>query len=228
MVKKLTGGDTVSERTLNNALYRPFRLEATFWLHTNHLPKTEGLDQGFRDRLIVLPFLARFLAQDRLDEELPYNKTNSAVAPATVFLAEPRAELDQRLMKEMPGILGRLVKQAMMLLAMGGSLPPPPPICRRYAADYLFEQDLVGQFIEARCLLAPTEKEYSKNLYTEFKEWCVKEQDMDVKNVMSHQAFGQKLRPHVRDKKRDKVGPYYEGISIKENDGNKEENSSLF
>ena len=206
-IKSLTGGDKVSERTLNNALYRNFRLEATFFLHSNHIPQTAGLDRGFQDRLVVLPFLARYLTPDKLAKAQKDGEPN-------VFPVESRTELDRRLDLEMPGILARLVASARKLLAMGCRLPPPPPISVEYASNYLYDQDLVGQFIEARCLLGSAYKASAKNLYKAFKEWCTEEHDMETRKVPSQQAFGRGLHARIRDRKRDSHGWTYEGIAL--------------
>ena len=223
--KKLTGGDKVNERSLNQATYRKFFLEATFILHTNHLPRTGGLDRGFQDRLVVIPFLSRFLTPDKLAEA-------QAAGERNVFPAEPRAELDKRLDSEMSGVLGRLVKAAGAFLLSGGFLPPQPPICRQYGEDYLYDQDMPGQFILARCALGPERKAFARDLYMAFKEWCIETRGMEARKVPSETAFGRALHARFRDRKRDRQrGWCYTGLSLSDSAKEKKEeetNETLF
>gem|GEM_PF-3585628 len=219
--KKLTGGDKVNERSLNQATYRKFFLEATFILHTNHLPRTGGLDRGFQDRLVVIPFLSRFLAPDKLAEA-------QAAGERNVFPAEPRMELDRRLDGEMSGVLGRLAKAAGNLLLSGGFLPPQPPICLQYGEDYLYDQDMPGQFILARCALGPEREAFARDLYMAFKEWCVEARGMEARKVPSETAFGRALHARFRDRKRDhKRGWRYTGLSLKSDSEERHEEEEM-
>jgi len=209
--KKLTGGDTVSERNLNKAPYRSFKLEATFILHSNHMPKANGLDMGFQNRLVVIPFLSQFLPPDKLAEALANGETN-------VYPEINRTEMENRLNQEMSGILARLATAAMKLLSMGGQLPPPPPACRKKAEDYIYDQDLPGQFLKARCEIVPdlTKRIRANVLYRAFKSWCETEKDIDSRDVMKNQPFGRAIRTRLKNTKRDSSGWLYLGIRLLE------------
>jgi len=207
--KGLTGGDEQSERTLNTPLYRDFQIEATIVLHSNHLPRVAGLDRGFQNRLVIIPFLAQFLLQAELAEAEAKGKKN-------IYLAQPREIIDECLKKEMSGILGRLAASAQVLLALGGRLPPPPPICRKYAEEYLLDHDLPGQFIEECCIQGAQYFATFKKLFKAYKEWCVSTRDMEPKDKKINQTIlGNALRVRFT-KNRSSEGVYYEGLDLKD------------
>jgi phage/plasmid-associated DNA primase len=54
--KKLTGGDSMSARGLNEAL-KDFRNSAQIVINTNHLPKYDSHDDAVSVRAVVIPFL---------------------------------------------------------------------------------------------------------------------------------------------------------------------------
>jgi len=209
-LKGLTGGDEQSERTLNNDDYKDFDIKATLVLHSNHIPRVAGLDRGFQNRLVVLPFLSQFF-EDPEDLAAARDKGEKHI-----FLAEPRDEINRRLKKEMSGILGWAIASAQKLLISGGRLPPPPPICREQAEEYLYENDLPGQFIEAMCIQGPGHKTTFKKIYKAFKEWCEGERDMTASEISKkRKTLAQALRVRFPDPKKSNGDVIYMGIDLK-------------
>ena len=119
-VKRATGADMVSARFLykNPFTYRPnFKI----WITTNHLPRLKSVGPDMRRRIHVL--------------ELDY------------IPAKPDHDLEEKLVKEHPGILAWMIKGAEDWIEQG--LNAPRSIMKP-TDQYFSEQDTLGAWIEER------------------------------------------------------------------------------
>lgn len=145
LVKQLTGGDRLVARYLHA---NPFEFDPThkLWLATNHRPEVRGTDDAIWRRIRMVPFEVTIPEDDR------------------------DASLGGRLLEELDGILNWALDGVSGWLADG--LGNPDKI-RKATTAYRDEQDVIGQFLEERCVLSPGQAYvYTADLYRAYDEWC--------------------------------------------------------
>ncbi len=149
LVKQLVGGDMITARRL----YRDeieFRPTFKLFLAANHKPQVWGTDHAFWRRVRLIPFTVT-IPPERQDRGL-LNKLRS----------------------ELPGILNWALEGCRQWLANG--LQEPAAVLAATRA-YEAEQDLVGEFVNDRCVLssngrAQTARVERKELYGLYETWC--------------------------------------------------------
>ena len=185
------GGDAIAVRTLHSDIYHLFNQTHTMIIHTNKAPRLYEGDKGLARRLRMLPFRSQF----RNPAEGPENPAEG------IFHARDRAELERIFESEMSGILGWMVRCAIKFLANSRRLPPAPPMVVAESADYMTENDIVEQFIEAKCKRVEGFNTVASALYRDFKLWCEEEKDMEKKEIISSTRFGRQIKGHVKSHK---------------------------
>lgn len=123
LVKRLTGGDTLTARFLRAEFFE-FKPQFKAWLATNHKPEIRGTDEAIWRRLRLIPFTVTIPEEERDDD-----------FPAT-------------LLDELPGILNWALAGYMDWNA--NRLVTPTSV-RAATRDYRAESDLIGQFIDEEC-----------------------------------------------------------------------------
>lgn len=68
-IKNFTGGDQQKYRLLFSNQLRTFFPQADLNLFCNKMPTTDGEDGGMARRLRVIPYLSKFVSEDKVDEE---------------------------------------------------------------------------------------------------------------------------------------------------------------
>lgn len=160
-VKSLSGGDTVTARLLFKE-FIDFAPIMKLWLGTNHLPTIHGTDWGIWRRMVVLEF-RRIFGDDEKDPNL-----------ATT------------LETELPGILAWLVQGAQNWYANG--LCPPQSVLEA-AASYRRAEDILGQFLEEACEVAPGAATPAGALHSAYRRWA----ELNGYPPMTAKALGQRL-----------------------------------
>ena len=94
--------------------------------------------------------------------------------------------LNEKLLREAPGILARIVRGALKYQAEG--LPTPTTVTAA-GEEYRAEEDTVGQFIEACCLLYPGATVRAGLLYQRYVSHC---RSCNVQPIANN-SFGQQL-----------------------------------
>ena len=143
LIKRLTGGDTLSARIPYAKEEVSFRPNVVPIMSSNHDVRIEGTDHGIWRRIKQVPFNVKF---------------------------EPDKEkgLDQKLLSERDGIFNWLLKGVKIYLDNG--LTEPPAIAentKRYRAS----QDVVSEWITDCCLINQGD-EKQKILYGSYLGWC--------------------------------------------------------
>jgi putative DNA primase/helicase len=139
-VKQLTGGDTVAARFLYGEHFE-FRPEFKLMLVTNHRPKVDGDDDAIWDRIRLVPFEQNFRGREEKD-------------------------LPEKLMGEMPGILRWAVEGCLAWQRDG--LGEPAAVSRA-TSEYRQDEDLLGAFLEERCILdGEIEPAKLRNAYADY------------------------------------------------------------
>ena len=182
LVKRLTGGDRLRARLLyaNSFEFSPTH---KIWLSTNHKPVIVGTDHAMWRRIHLIPFTQRFEGE-RADKKLP-----------------------QTLRQEGPGILTWLVEGSLEWQRDG--LRPPPAVVAA-TGEYRDEMDLLGRFIEERCVLL-AELEYPATpLYQAYRRWC----DFSGEACASQTTFGLRLAERGIGKAK-KGTVHYKGIALR-------------
>jgi putative DNA primase/helicase len=143
-LKGLSGQDTLTARHL----YRPyfnFRPQAKLWLRTNYKPRVSDHTPAMWERLRLIPFRAYFPPERR-------DKT-----------------LREKLLAEASGILNWLLAGVREWIRIG--LREPAAVLEA-TESYRQEQDLIGQWINERCVVDPKAVTAFKDLYEDYQAWC--------------------------------------------------------
>lgn len=158
-VKALTGGDTIMARFLNKEWFE-FKPQFKLWLATNHLPRITGNDLGIWRRIHTIPFTV------------------------TVAKEDVDGDLENKLKAEADGILAWICEGAyewfLTAREMGSGLIIPDDVAKAND-EYRESSDLVGKFIEERCMIFPGkmhDDDFStsmSDLYDSFREWSIAE-----------------------------------------------------
>jgi putative DNA primase/helicase len=143
LIKDVTGGEPITGR---HPYGRPFTFQPLFklWFGTNHEPAISGTDPAIWRRPRKIPYTVNF--EDCKDE--------------TLF---------DKLIQEIPGILRWAVKGC-LLWQMNGL--EPPKAVKDATTAYRRAMDVVGRFIEERCILTSYGKVESTTLYHAYVKWC--------------------------------------------------------
>ena len=150
-VKGLTGGDLIRARRMRQDFWE-FKPTSKFVICTNHKPEITGTDHGIWRRIRLVPFRVRF-----------WNPDTDPAGPA--HLRQDKALAD-RLRGEREGILAWLVRGCLDWQANG--LPVPTAMAEE-VASYRDSQDIVGRFLEERCVSASGARVKSSVLYAAYR-----------------------------------------------------------
>ncbi len=164
LVKELTGKDTVSARFLYGE-YFEFKPQFKLFLSTNNKPVIRGADNAIWRRIKMIPFNVQF------GEGLDLPRDN---------------DLEDKLRIELPGILAWLVRGCLSWQEEG--LAPPDEVTEAIAA-YRAEMDVLAEFLEDCCLVAPGLTATSADIYAAYTRWG-EEAGMKDKELMKQRTFG--------------------------------------
>ena len=161
MIKSLTGGDSIKARFLYSEHFT-FDPQFKIWLGANHKPIVRGTDEAIWRRIRLVPF------------------------EVTIPEAERDPTLLQKLATELPGIL-RWALVGCERWQQGG-LACPKKV--RFATDqYREASDLIGEFIDESCSVAPDLLSPVSDLYKEYQSWC----EASGERPLSKHDFGVRL-----------------------------------
>jgi putative DNA primase/helicase len=182
-VKHLTGGDTISARWMHGNPFT-FKPAHKFWIAANHKPRVSGTDLGFWRRVHLVPFTVT-IPEEGTDRELP---------------AKLRAEL--------PGILRWAVDGS--LDWRRGGLRPPPAVLEATRA-YRSGEDVLGAFLEERCVQEPGARVVGSALFAVFREWAEKNGERPI----TARAFGDALEERGIERGRSHGQRWFLGLKLK-------------
>lgn len=154
LVKQITGGEKMSARFLRQE-YFEFTPQFKVFFTTNHKPIIKNNDEGIWRRVRLVPFTVT-IPEDKIDYDLP-----------------------TKLREEMPGVFRWAVEGCLKWLASG--LGESTAI-KKATNDYREDMDILGPFFEEKCVVHKNAKVEAKRLYTLYKEWCFKNDEMEIKN----------------------------------------------
>lgn len=144
-LKQLTGGDEVTARFMRQDFFT-YMPQFLLVAAGNHKPSLKGVDEAIRRRINLVPFLQNIGSKER-DKDLP-----------------------EKLKAEWPAILRRLIDGCLAWQREGLN---PPASVREASEEYLAAEDMLGQWLEERCLISHRIEFTSiASLYGDWKAWC--------------------------------------------------------
>jgi putative DNA primase/helicase len=137
----------------------------------NHKPSLRNVDEAIRRRFNLVPFTV------------------------TIPRAEQDLQLAEKLKDEWPGILAWALEGCLEWQCEGLK---PPHVVVEATTNYLTDEDAIGRFIAVKCERHPQAQVELKDLYAEWKTYCVATGETHV----SEKSFSQKLEGQklIKDK----------------------------
>ena len=184
MIKTLTGGDKISARFLFQEFFQ-FDPTWKLWLATNHKPEIRGTDLAIWSRPKLIPFTVSFEGRENrgLKAEL--------LSP-----------------KLLSGVLRWAVEGAVEYYK--GGLNYPAEVLQA-TQEYKAECDLLGRFIEDKCLRLPTAECKARVLYQAYQKWT---EEIGESKAMTEKSFSLQLQSRGYKNKRRTDCKYWEGVNL--------------
>jgi putative DNA primase/helicase len=188
LLKQLTGGDSITTRTLFSDVVT-FRPTHKVMLLTNHKPHVNADSQSIWDRILLIPFENRFVDNPGPGE----------------YKRDPR--ILETLQAEAGGILAWLVRGCLEWRHDGLN----PPACVILATeDYRTAEDTLGEFI-ADCLIGGEGNQATaREIWTVYEQWK-KDNGIDGLNKIQ---LGKKLSKRYGEPKRTNRDRLYMGVGV--------------
>jgi putative DNA primase/helicase len=187
-VKALTGRDLITARRMreDNWTWAPTH---KLFLAANSKPRVPESDEAAWRRILLVPF----------DETIPE--------------AERDPRLEERLAKELPGILAWAVRGCSEWLQDGAGRKglAAPERVREATANYREEEDLVGGFLEARCVLGGSYQVQQPVLYKSFCGWCDETKDEPLRK----RDFNARIQQRFGDAKKGNGARQWHGVTLR-------------
>ena len=181
-MKQATGGDPIRARHLYKEAFQ-FNPEFALWLATNHKPRIYGTDFAIWRRVRLIPFSVTIPPEQR------------------------DGDLETKLLHEAEGILDWAIEGAVEYRQHG--LQAPAEVLQA-TDEYRTAEDVIGQFIEDRCVLGKTEMESKGTLYRAYREWTEDQGD----RPLSQRKFGAYLEEHGYEEYRRNSERLWVGIRL--------------
>lgn len=184
LIKDLTGGDSMSARFLYG---EPFIFKPAFklWLYGNHKPTITGTDDGIWRRVRLIPFTV----------QIPENERDP--------------NLLAKLKNELPGVLAWAVRGWQRYQADG--LQPPAAVATA-TIEYRNESDIIGTFLDERCVLGASMIVRGQQLYDAYSEWS----KAGNLRPLTNPRFARALNERNYENERDRRGMFWCGIGLME------------
>lgn len=188
VLRQLTGGDTITARKLYEELFE-FRPTHKIWLAANHKPIIKTQVEGMWRRIRLIPFIVTIPKEQRI-----------------------RNLSDKLIAGELSGILNWALAGCQQWRKEGLA---EPKAVRKATRDYRDENDILGEFLDQRCVYTDNNWISTPELYRHFTDWWADTRGPRVQ-PMSPAWFGRLLseRPQLTPIKR-KHTRGWRGIALK-------------
>jgi putative DNA primase/helicase len=141
-IKALTGGDKITARFMRQDFFT-FTPAFKLTVAGNHKPGLRNVDEAMRRRFLMVPFNHR--------------------------PAHPDPDLARKLRAEWPGILAWMIEGCRDWQRHGLVRPDVVDAATR---DYFEQQDVMGRWLNERCIIAPHLQSKPAWLLNDFREWA--------------------------------------------------------
>ncbi len=178
-LKAFTSGELV---TADHKHQPPFSFTpyCTFWLGTNHMPRTKDFSDALYRRAIIFRFNNKFKKAEDIKNE-DQSQLGHRVRKENV-------NLKKELLEELPGIL-RLALMAYAQVLQRGSFTEPKSSLQEKEA-WRKSEDQVALFIDDCCILDAGAAAFSGDLFRAYLSWARNE---GIKHTLSHKRFTARL-----------------------------------
>ncbi len=182
-IKTITGGDAITARGL-------FKDPITFIpqfkvaIAGNHKPIIRNTDHGIWSRIRMVPFLRIF--------------------------TDPDESLKDRFKEEAEDILAWMLEGCLAWQQQG--LGAVPEAISAATTKYRNEMDVIGCWIEDRCIEDPRSVTMATLLYGSYRDWAEKN---GYKNPMTAQSFGRRLSDRGNIRSHTRIGWQWIGLSVR-------------
>jgi putative DNA primase/helicase len=192
LIKQLTGGDSITTRTLHE---KPVTFKPTYkvMLLTNHKPHISAEDQAMWDRVLLIPFDLRFIDDPKAPNERKRN-------PRMLELLEA----------ESAGILAWLVRGCLAWQQQGLC---PPQMVKVATEEYRQEEDILAEFIADCLTTGPEMSARAKDLYKSYEQWA-EDNGLEKSGKLSQITFGKRMKRRFGEPTRDNRSKIYHGVGV--------------
>ena len=183
LIKKITGNDQMTARFLYGEYFN-FTPTFKLFMATNHKPIIKGTDHGIWRRIMLVPFT----------NTIPKEKQDKS--------------LEDKLKKEASGILNWLLEGTKRWQQEGLNAPP---VILNATDEYRGEMDVIGNFLQERCI---QKKEYTiriRELYKSYADWC----DGNNEHAVSERFFTMRLKEMGFEQTRTSEARYWSGLAFR-------------
>ncbi len=187
IVKQLSSTDDIAaEKKFKD----PFRFTPSHLvvLYTNHLPRVGAIDDGTWRRLVVIPFNAKIEGASDIKNYADY-------------LYKEAGEY----------VLKWVIEGAIKVLKKEGK-PTMPQVVKDAVARYRIANDWIHNFIDERCEVGKGLEEKSGELYTDYRNYCMKLGEY----ARSTNDFYSALELIGYERKKKKSGMFVLGLKLKD------------
>jgi putative DNA primase/helicase len=182
-IKSLTGDAVISARFMRGDFFEFIRTHKTLVVG-NHMPRLADVTHAIRRRVQMVPFRA-------------------------VFEPSPGMDMRERLKTEASGAILSWIVEGARLWHLEGT--NPPECVRGLTAEYLADQDLIGQWLDERCEQVADAFERSGELHRDYSRWC----EGQGTRPKSNTALSQQLVAAGLAKRKTMVGKVFDGLRLK-------------
>ena len=192
----MTGGDELYGRHPHDKYSTRFLPTHKLFVQTNIKPGASANDRAFWERVNMIPFRISFVDRD----------------PKEPWERRANLHLKEQLTEELPGILAWLMRGCLWWQRDG--LKPPKAVLEE-TARYQRDEDLIADFVDARCIREPGAREQSSKLYNQFVDWY---HEGHGKKEPSSTWFGKEMNQKFDRTKQNGCNVYH-GIRLADDQG---------
>jgi putative DNA primase/helicase len=183
LIKQITGNDALTARFLYGE-YFDFVPTFKVFMATNHKPLIKGTDHGIWRRIKLIPFTTT-IAPENQDKHL-----------------------DEKLLKEGPGILNWLI-EGMQTWTEKGLIAPKA--ISKATEEYRGEMDILGNFLKECCVQNPDATIRVREMFKAYQEWCEENNERSC----SERFLSLRLKELGLERCRTAEARYWKGITLK-------------
>lgn len=182
-IKSLTGDDYITARPLykDPLTWKP---TAKHIITCNDIPSTDDLSEGFKRRLIIIPFTTRFLGEEAYKKAIEEDEPDVAIHDDELI----KKIMSSQVLDEIATLL--ITKYYNIRTVY--DLPDP---CKKFKEEYIRSNDPIDSWIE-ECIETVSEEDTNEIelqvVYNNYREYIKK--NYEYEKVLSKRSFTDKLR----------------------------------
>jgi len=186
-IKQLTGGESISTRTLHksNITFKP---NAALFLACNDIPRMTSTDGGTWRRISVIPFESKFYIPEKYEKIKKTVKFDSN----KMFLADSTLK-NNRLIEELSNVFSYILLTEYypkyIKYYKTGKRKVPDKV-NEAKMKYKRETNLVEDFAQECLEVKKGSKVMLKTLHDKFRDWCDEGVDLKKMNLLNKKQFG--------------------------------------